>query len=373
MREKTQKNTFWQRKKFTALVCMVLAAILLGACSSGNAPANNATNNASLSATPTVSPTLQNEGRAELQTYQQWISLMQQYGGTITTYQQQYTSDQQAIAHATTDTTYTKALNTLQGHVQAIKIPAMKQEITSLQQKLQQGVSSWGAQHMYHDSYNGQTYQLDYEYDNATGVGGPLWLQEDLNTDKTLADYQQTVENLNMWLYNFSQMQADANDKTPANQAHQSDLNLLQHYGYMNQRVVVVSLIEQEGRAYENGKLAYSFPVTTGQPDLPSPPGTWWIEGKKSPDVFKSSEPKGSPDWYPDTPITYAMQYHSNGYFLHEAWWRTAFGSNTNFPHYDPDGDQYAMGGSHGCVNMSLKDAGWVYNFVSLYTPIVIY
>ncbi len=113
--------------------------------------------------------------------------------------------------------------------------------------------------------------------------------------------------------------------------------------------------------------------MTTGQPDLPSPPGTWWIEGKKHPTVFKSTAPKGSPDWYPDTPITYAMQYHSNGYFFHDAWWRTEFGPGTNFPHQDPNGDPFAGHGSHGCVNMSTSDSAWLYGFVSVFTRVVIY
>lgn len=372
MEYKTQKKSFRHLRRSIALICMFLGALLLSACSS--APSGNPTNaSANITPTPTIGQTLQSEGSAQLQSFQQWIALLQQNGGDVTTYQQQYTSDQQALAQAKTSAAYTSALKTLDGHVQAIKIPAMKQESVHLQQQLQQQVRSWGAQHMYHDSFNGQTYAVDYEYDSATGIGGPVWLQQELSSDQTLADYQQTIEDLSMWIYNFQQMTANFGDKTPSNKAHQADLNLLQHYGYMNERVIVVSLTEQWARAYDNGKLVKAFPVTTGQPDLPSPPGTWWVEGKKHPTVFKSSAPKGSPDWYPDTPINYAIQYHSNGYFLHDAWWRTEFGPGTNYPHQDPDGDPFANGGSHGCVNMATSDAEWTYNFVSLFTRIVIY
>jgi lipoprotein-anchoring transpeptidase ErfK/SrfK len=126
-------------------------------------------------------------------------------------------------------------------------------------------------------------------------------------------------------------------------------------------------------RAYSNGKLVKTFQVVTGQPDLPSPPGNWWIEGKQHPTTFKSSEPQGSPDWYPPTKINYAMQYHSNGYYFHDAWWRTEFGHDLNYPHQDPDGDPFAGQGSHGCVNMSTDDAAWLYSFVSIYTQIIIY
>lgn len=352
------------------LVCLLLGTLLLSACSSTTNP-----NGAVPTSVPTqgVSQTLQEEGDAQLQSFQQWITLMQQYGGDVTTYQQQYASDQQILAGATAAPQYAAALKALTGHVQTLKIPAMKQECLFFQQQLQQQVSAWGKKHTFHDSYNGQTYALGYQYDSATGIGGPVWLQQALQTNQTLADYQQTVEDLKMWIYNFQQMQIEAGDKTPFGRVHQADLNLLRHYGYMDERVVVVSLLGESLRAYDHGTLVKAFQVTTGQPDLPSPPGNWWIEGKKHPTVFKSTAPKGSPDWYPDTPITYAMQYHSNGYFFHDAWWRTQFGPGTNFPHQDPNGDPFAGHGSHGCVNMSTSDSAWLYDFVSLFTRVVIY
>jgi hypothetical protein len=365
-----QKQSFWRQKTLSALAILFFSALVLSACTSGT---TSGIATPTVTPTPAINQTLQSEGSAQLQSFQQWIALFQQNGGTVSTYQQQYSNDQQALTQARTSTQYTTALSDLQAHVTAIKIPTMKQECTYLAQELQQQVTTWGNQHQYHDDYNNTTYALDYEYSNVNGIGGPLWLQEELQTDKTLSDYQQTVEDLNMWLYNFQQMTINFTDKTPTDQTHQTDLNLMQHYGFTNESVVVVSLTNQTLRAYTNGKLVHTFQVTTGQPDLPTPPGNWWIEGKQHPTVFKSSAPKGSADWYPDTPITYAMQYHSNGYFFHDAWWRSEFGPGTNFPHQDPDGDPFAGQGSHGCVNMSTDDAGWLYSFVSLYTQIIIY
>jgi hypothetical protein len=348
----------------------LVGLLLLSACGS-NSPSVLASGPRTVP-TPSISPTLQNEGKMALETFQQWIDLMQQNGGEVTTYQQQYQSDQQALQQAQTASAYSRALTTLKEHISAIQIPAMKAESTHLQQQLAQEVSAWGKEHTYHDSYNNQTYPLGYEY-GPQGIGGSDWLGEELSQAQTLADYQQVVEDLQMWLTNFEAMKANFSDKTPYNQPHQTDLELMRHYGYMDERVVVVSLSEQALRAYDHGKLVKAFLVTTGQPDLPTPPGTWWIEGKQHPTVFKSSEPKGSPYWYPDTPINYAMQYHSNGYFLHDAWWRADFGPGTNFPHQDPTGDPFAGQGSHGCVNMSTDNAAWLYNFVSLYTPVLIY
>jgi len=354
------------------LSALVLCVVLLSACGS----LSNGGNRQSVSSTPTalptpaVDPTLQNQGTTELQTFQQWITLMQKYNGNTATFQQQYTSDQEALQNAKTSTAYNAALSTLKNHVQAIQIPAMKTEGQSLQQQLQQGVASFGQKHQYHDAYDNNTYPLGFEY-GSSGMGG--WLHDELSSARTVSDYQQAIEDANMWLTNFQAMASNSSDKTPYNQVHNSDLQLLQHYGMMNKKVIVVSLEEQAMRVYQNGKLVNAFLVTTGRPDRPSLPGTWWVEGKQSPTVFKANVPQSSPYWYPDTPINYAVQYHSNGYFIHDSWWRADYGPGTQFPHQDASGDIYSAQGSHGCINMAKDDAAWVYGFVELYTHIVVY
>ena len=354
------------------LSALVLCVVLLSACGS----LSNGGNRQSVSSTPTalptpaVDPTLQNQGTTELQTFQQWITLMQKYNGNTATFQQQYTSDQEALQNAKTSTAYNAALSTLKNHVQAIQIPAMKTEGQSLQQQLQQGVASFGQKHQYHDAYDNNTYPLGFEY-GSSGMGG--WLHDELSSARTVSDYQQAIEDANMWLTNFQAMASNSSDKTPYNQVHNSDLQLLQHYGMMNKKVIVISLEEQAMRVYQNGKLVKAFLVTTGRPDRPSLPGTWWVEGKQSPTVFKANVPQSSPYWYPDTPINYAVQYHSNGYFIHDSWWRADYGPGTQFPHQDASGDIYSAQGSHGCINMAKDDAAWVYGFVELYTHIVVY
>jgi lipoprotein-anchoring transpeptidase ErfK/SrfK len=150
-------------------------------------------------------------------------------------------------------------------------------------------------------------------------------------------------------------------------------MQLLTHYQLPGQKVVIISLHEQALRVYENGQLVKAFLVTTGGPVHPSLPGVWWVEAKLSPTVFKAGVPVGSPDYYPDTKINYAMQYHSRGYFLHDSWWRINYGPGTNFPHQDSTGNAFASSGSHGCVNLSTADAAWLYQFVNLNTKIIIY
>ncbi|GAC1646493.1 MAG: hypothetical protein NVS4B12_13510 [Ktedonobacteraceae bacterium] len=349
-----------------------MCLLLLSACSFpgiGNT-ITNAQNTPTLIPTPTINSTLRNQGNTQLTAFQRWITLMKQSSGDATMYQQQYDADKQALQSAKTDATYKAALTTLNNHVAAIQLPVTKAESFHLQQQLKEKVMEWGQQHKYHNAYNNTDYALGYEY-GPDGIGG--WVQDELSSAKTLADYQQAVDDINMYLTNFQAMTINSSDKTPYKQVHQTDLQLIQQYGKTGKRVVIVSLAEQAMRVYDNGKLVNAFLVTTGRPTKPSLPGDWWVEGKQSPTVFKSGVPKSSPDYYDPTPINYAIQYHSQGYFLHDSWWRVNYGPGTNYPHADDSGDPFSAQGSHGCVNLSKANAGWLYGFVQLYTPIIIY
>lgn len=361
-----QGKTYLVRSSIFLVGMLAFCLPLLSSCGSGG---NDHSEGTSLSS-PAITTTLKNKGETQLQTFQQWIILAQHYHVDVTAFQQQYHDDQHALQQAQTENAYTTALQRLATHTQSIQLPTMKSEADSLHQTLQQQVKSWGTQHTYYDAYDMTSYPLGYSY-GEKGVEG--WLQDAFASAKTVADYQPIIEDLHMYLTNFQAMTKDSNDLTPYNQPHQSDLDLLHHYDKMNRRTLVVSLSEQAMRVYDKGKLVQSFLVTTGTPAHPSLAGAWWVEGKQSPTVFHSPAPKGSPDWYPDTPINYAIQYHSNGYFLHDSWWRSDYGPGTNFPHQDPGGDSAAQQGSHGCVNMSKEDAAWVYQFVQLYTSILIY
>src|SRR5581483_1171309 len=202
----------------SALVFSLLLActLLLNACSLGGQsnPPQATGNTPAPVPSPTVSPSLQQQGMAQLQTFQQWISLMQQYGGNVSNYQQQYSGDQQALNAATSDSAYQTALTTLNGHVTAIKLPALKTEAQSLQQKLAQEASAWSSKHTYYDSYDGVTYQLGYEYEGV--VNYPA--QYLLDSSTTLADHQYIVGQLNVWLASFQAYKTNFSDKTPYDQ-----------------------------------------------------------------------------------------------------------------------------------------------------------
>ncbi|QBD78189.1 murein L,D-transpeptidase [Ktedonosporobacter rubrisoli] len=372
-RHQMQNHCFYKRLSTLLFISSTLCFLLLSGCEIPGSTNQQASSTPSIPTpipTSTISTTLKNQADTQLQTFQQWISLMQGYHADVTAYQQQYEGDQSALHNALTATSFQAVLSTLNTHVENIKIPALKAEAKTLQQKLAQQVASWGQNHTYYDSYNGTTYPLGFEY-GPTGIGS--WSQDDLNQAKTVADYQQAIENLQMYLTNFQAMTTNSTDQTPYNQVHQTDLQLLKHYNKLDGKAILVSLSEEAVRIYNQGQLITAFLATTGQPDLPTPPGIWWIESKVTHTTFKTNAPKDSPFWYPPTPINYAMQYHSNGYFLHDSWWRVDYGRGTNFPHADASGNTSSTRGSHGCVNISTDNAKWIYDFAQLYTAIIIY
>jgi hypothetical protein len=207
------------------------------------------------------------------------------------------------------------------------------------------------------------------------------------------ADYQAIEDEAQMFIHNISAMLTNLaqmpKDKAARQAwsmtAHQTDLDLLSYYGLQNTRVIVVSLREQKARLYSNGKLVvgsdgkpYAFDVTTGSPDKPTVPGIHCafppLKGPPGGDLFKSSDPPGSPFYYAPTPIHYSFGYSLYGYYLHDGWWRdgTEMGYLTNLPHYDPAAFN---GGSHGCINFHYAngDMGKVYAFSSAGIPIIVY
>ncbi|SRR5216110_924042 len=364
-----KKHTLRQQV-IASLIMGAVIGLLLSAC------ATNANTSAKQGNTPTpvptqaVNETMINQGNTQLQTFQQWIALMQQHKGDTTTYQKQYNDDQQALQNAQTSQAYNDSLTTLSNHINAIELPAMKAEADGLHQTLEDKVSAWQAQHTYHDDYNGQTYQYGYEYTNAGVVD---YDREAMSTAQTPKAYQQIIEDFNTYLTNFQAMTDNAKDTTPYDQTHKTDTQLMQKYNDMQGKVVIVSLYEQALRVFNKGQLVKAFQVTTGTMAHPSLPGAWWVEAKQSPTVFKSFLQPGQPGYYPPTNINYAMQYHSDGYNMHDSWWRADYGPGTQFPHADSSGNQSAFEGSHGCVNIQEDNAHWLYDYVDLDTAVIIY
>jgi hypothetical protein len=112
---------------------------------------------------------------------------------------------------------------------------------------------------------------------------------------------------------------------------------------------IVVDLSQQRLTAYDGNKVVLTTLVTTGNPKLPTPTGTFHVMAKFHPYKFISPWPKSSPYYYAPSKVQYALLFKAGGYFLHDAPWRSVFGPGSNTVIGTP-GQNYT--GTHGCVNL---------------------
>ena len=313
-------------------------------------------------------------GAAKLREFSAQIDLLKKYGQNSASFQHRLALDQTSLAQAKSISDYLRVSAQIDSDTSSIQFPLVQGQATYLLNQFHQEVTNWGNSHRYHDGFNGGVYKLDYEYDSQ-GIGSDA--DAAVQSSQTMDDYQSAIDSINNDFMHLHAMEADYNDRTPWNQPHATDISLMKHYnvyGASSGATLVVSLVEQTLRYYNNGKLVRSFYIVSGQYAKPSPPGFWSIFLRQHPTQFKSTEPPGSAFWYPPTPIQYAMEYHAGGYFFHDSWWRADYGPGMNFPHYDASGDEtYAGNGSHGCMNMNPNDVAWLYPQIAWGTPVIVY
>ena len=131
------------------------------------------------------------------------------------------------------------------------------------------------------------------------------------------------------------------------------------------EKALTISLKEQVIRAYSHGQQVFWSYVTTGRPGLETDPGNFKVYWKVSPWTMHSPWPKGSPYWYPDSKVKMVMWFNG-GDGIHDAYWRAYYGPGTEYPHYDPYGEN---NGTHGCVNVPYSNMVWLWNWTPTGTP----
>jgi hypothetical protein len=295
-------------------------------------------------------------GSALLDDLQARIALAQGYGANVAPFQSALATDRRALVHAQTLVDYLNLKTKVDDQAQKLSFLLVRGQTQADLAQLR-ALLAYCRQHGI----------MDYEYVTASGLQGA---EQDFAASTTAAQYQYVDGETTMLLANLRAMITNLGDPTPANQPHLTDLDLARAYGVAQGKVIVVSLREQVLRAYDNGQLISWTYITSGRPELPSPPGFWHVLARQSPTIFTSSEPKNSPFWYAPTLVHYALLYHAGGFYIHDAWWRIHFGPGSNLPHYDP---QAFNGGSHGCVNVPLQQMALLYQWATLGTPVIVY
>lgn len=114
-------------------------------------------------------------------------------------------------------------------------------------------------------------------------------------------------------------------------------------------RWIDINLSAQRLYAYEGDVMVNSFIVSTGVAATPTVTGTYKIYAR-----FLYADMHGPGYYLPDVPYT---MYFYKSYGIHGTYWHNNFGTPM----------------SHGCVNMSIADAGWLYNWSTFGTTVKVH
>lgn len=114
------------------------------------------------------------------------------------------------------------------------------------------------------------------------------------------------------------------------------------------QRWIQLDLSSQRLIAWEGNTPVYAVIVSTGAAATPTPTGTFAIQS-----MHRTARMRGDDYDIPDVPYT---MYYSGNYAIHGAYWHHRFGTPV----------------SHGCTNVAVDHARWLFNWASVGTPVVV-
>lgn len=120
------------------------------------------------------------------------------------------------------------------------------------------------------------------------------------------------------------------------------------------ERHIAVNLSTQWLTAYEGDLVVYDAPLASGRDGFNTPAGQFAIYDKLPMQTMQGSVPGES--WYvPNIPW---VMYVYGGVALHGTYWHNMFGSGVRM--------------SHGCINLSMDDARWLYDWADIGTTVTI-
>jgi hypothetical protein len=135
---------------------------------------------------------------------------------------------------------------------------------------------------------------------------------------------------LNQWVEARKVAQVDVNTQPPEGSSNAS-------------RWIDVNLAEQTLAVYDNGQLVFATMIASGVEPFWTRPGLFQIVQKKPTETMRNNDPS---DFYYLEDVPWTM-YYDGPRALHGAYWRLRFG----YPQ------------SHGCVNLSVGDAHWLFDW----------
>jgi lipoprotein-anchoring transpeptidase ErfK/SrfK len=122
------------------------------------------------------------------------------------------------------------------------------------------------------------------------------------------------------------------------------------------ERTIEVNLIQQRLYAYEHGRVARTFSVSTGLARFPTPEMAVSVTEKIPVKRYRWNYGPGNPNNYDLPNVKWNLRI-LGPYHIHHAYWHNNFGNRM----------------SHGCINVGQADAEWVYNWASVGTSVRVY
>ncbi len=133
------------------------------------------------------------------------------------------------------------------------------------------------------------------------------------------------------------------NQWVEARKVAQVILNTTPPEGVTTNRWIDVNLSEQTLAVYENRELVFATVIASGLEPYWTKPGLFQIYQKKETETMRNNDPA---EFYYLDNVPWTM-YFDGARALHGAYWRTRLG----YPQ------------SHGCVNLSVGDSHWLFNW----------
>jgi len=121
-------------------------------------------------------------------------------------------------------------------------------------------------------------------------------------------------------------------------------------------RWIEVNLDEQTVAVYQDNQLVFATVISSGVDDFWTRPGIFQIYEKKDIETMSGYTEADRADYYYLEDVPWTMYYDEKRAF-HGAYWHNFFG----YPR------------SHGCVNMSIGDSRWLYDWASLGDYVYVY
>jgi hypothetical protein len=120
--------------------------------------------------------------------------------------------------------------------------------------------------------------------------------------------------------------------------------------------VLAVDTYEQSLGVYVDGRLVFATLVSSGSRYFPTRPGTFKVWAKLDYGKMSGAYLPDRRDYYFLEDVPWIL-YYDGDRALHGAYWHDNFGGRT----------------SHGCVNLSPRDARWLFNFARVGTTVVVF